>query len=104
MPRIDTTSRDVNRNRARDLAQRLAKNIDVLALDLLGEPSLRTSRAWRWGTHGSFIVNVEGPRRGRWYSFEEELGGDALDLVRRHHGTDLREAIAWAKDWLGDAS
>lgn len=102
MARIDSGT--VNRNSARDLAARLAKNIETLAHELLGEPSLRSARALRWGTHASLVVNIQGPRRGRWYSFEDMRGGDALDLIVRQRGGDLRQAMAWARTWLGDAS
>jgi hypothetical protein len=81
----------------------LGKNIEILAEDLLGTPSLKGRTSWRWGTLGSFIVNTQGPRRGRWYSFEDGCGGDALDLVKRHHGGDVKAAMRWAREWLGGA-
>lgn len=94
----------VHRASAYDLAARLTKNIEFLAIELMGEPSLRRTASWRWGSRGSFVLDLQGPRRGHWFSFEEMRGGDALDLIVRQRGGDLREAMAWARNWLGDAS
>ena len=67
----------------------------------MGEPRLKTQAQWRWGAHGSLAVTVAGDRRGRWYSFEENRGGDALDLIAWQRGCDLKAALAWARIWLG---
>ena len=86
---------------ATDIARRLADRIDPLTRDILGEPTLKRPRAWRWGAHQSLIVHVAGERRGRWHSFEENRGGDALDLVAWTLRMNLRDALAWARVWLG---
>jgi len=88
---------------ARDIATRLGDRIDALARDILGEPALKQRRAWRWGSHHSLLVHVAGERRGHWYSFEAERGGDALDLVAWALNMDGRAALAWARVWLGGA-
>ena len=36
--------------------QRIAPEV---ALQLLGEPSSKRSHEWRYGTHGSLVVNIE---------------------------------------------
>jgi putative DNA primase/helicase len=88
---------------AREIAQALAARMHALAPALLGEPSATRGRMWRWGNRGSMAVHMEGVGRGRWYSFEEGHGGDALDLIAWARGCNLRDAIAWARDWLGEA-
>lgn len=98
------TLRPPRRQDARTLARRLAERIDALAPQLLGEPTLHSRNVMRWGAHGSLAVNVAGDRRGRWHSFEEGRGGDALDLVVWKRGSDLRDAMKWARAWLGGAS
>lgn len=88
---------------ARTVSRMLAARIDALAPQLLGKPTLNNRNVMRWGAHGSLAVNVGGSRRGRWYSFEEGRGGDALDLVAWKRGGNLREAMQWARAWLGGA-
>lgn len=89
---------------ARAVATRLGLRIEALASDLLGQPSLKTARLWRFGRKGSLIVNVSGPRAGRWYSFEAGQGGDALDLVAWVRQTRLSEALRYGRAWLGGRS
>lgn len=89
---------------AHEVAWRLSARIEALARDLLGEPSLRTARTWRFGRKGSLVVNVAGARVGRWYSFEAGRGGDALDLVAWARQTDVRGALSFARAWLGGRS
>ena len=43
---------------------------------LLGEPSSRSSREWRWGRKGSFRLKLD---TGTWSDFEAEEGGGVLD-------------------------
>lgn len=91
------------REGAHELARKLAGGIESLALHLLGEPSIKGHTVWRWGTHGSLAVNVRDERCGRWHSFEEGRGGDALDLIAWRRGGDLHDAMKWARAWLGGA-
>ncbi|MBL9096084.1 MAG: hypothetical protein JNK07_04090 [Alphaproteobacteria bacterium] len=57
---------------------------------------------WRFGARRSLLINVAGERRGRWYSFEEQRGGDALDLVAWVRRVETRDALSWARQWLGE--
>jgi hypothetical protein len=86
---------------AREVAQRLGLRIEALAGELLGKPAVKTARVWRFGRKGSLVVNVGGPRAGRWYSFEAGQGGDALDLVAWVRQTRLSEALSFGRAWLG---
>jgi hypothetical protein len=95
------TKRAAPHGDARDVAQRLGSRIEALAADLLGKPSVKTARVWRFGRKGSLVVNVGGARAGRWYSFEAGQGGDALDLVAWVRQTRLSDALSYARAWLG---
>jgi putative DNA primase/helicase len=83
-------------------ARRLEPHIENLARSLLGEPTWKSPRVWRFGRKGSLSVHVAGPRRGRWYSFEHNQGGDALDLIAFTRKQSLATALANARAWLGD--
>ena len=39
---------------------------------LLGPPSSKTAKEWRWGRKGSFTLYLE---TGRWHDFEAGRGG-----------------------------
>ena len=68
------------------------------ALETRGEPTSRRGDQWRYGTHGSLVVNVSGPHAGHWHSFEDDTGGDVLDFLRYQRGLDREEAWAWLKE------
>ena len=59
---------------------------------LLGEPSSRSSREWRWGRKGSFRLKLD---TGTWSDFEAEEGGGVLALVIREQRLDKAGALAW---------
>lgn len=60
---------------------------------------------------GSFVIHINGAKQGRWDEYATGDFGDALDLVAyiqfgRVDRISQREAVIWAKRWLGigDAS
>ena len=59
---------------------------------LLGEPSSRSSREWRWRRKGSFRLRLES---GGWSDFESGEGGGVLDLVMREERLDKAGALEW---------
>ena len=59
---------------------------------LLGEPSSRSSREWRWGSKGSFRLKLD---TGTWNDFESGEGGGVLALVMREERLDKAGALAW---------
>ena len=72
---------------------------------LCGEPNPRLTRGarWRYGTHGSFVVDVG--RRGIWTDFEAGAGGALLDLIVQRAGLpDRGAAVRWLRECglLGD--
>ena len=67
---------------------------------LLGEPNARLStvREWRYRTHGSLVVHVDGEYSGTFRDHEADAGGGVLDLVIRETG-----ASDTARRWPGCA-
>ena len=59
---------------------------------LLGEPSGRSTREWRWGRKGSFRLKLD---TGTWSDFESGEGGGVLALVMREERLDKAGALAW---------
>lgn len=59
---------------------------------LLGEPTSRSTREWRWGKKGSFRLKLES---GGWSDFESNEGGGVLDLVMREERCDKAAAVEW---------
>lgn len=89
--------------KARDISAALAARIDALTADLLGEPNraLSNGREWRWGQHGSLSVVMAGDKAGGFYDHEQGRGGDALDLIAHIRNVPIRDALRWAREWLG---
>ena len=59
---------------------------------LLGDPTSRSSREWRWGSKGSFRLKLD---TGVWNDFEAGDGGGVLTLVMREERLDKTGALAW---------
>lgn len=89
----------------RDIKDALeARGVELVEY-LLGETKNRAMsnrRVARWGRKGSFVYNISGKLRGQWHDWESGGHGDLLSLIQRQQtGDRFREAVAWAKDWLG---
>lgn len=76
----------------------LRARMPELAVELLGKPTLRMGKEWRWGRKGSLAVVVSGARAGMWFDHEEGRGGWFPDLA----GRNLRMAREDANDWIAD--
>ena len=61
---------------------------------LLGDPSSRSSREWRWGRRGSFRLNLQ---TGTWNDFETGDGGGVIALVMREERCDKTGAAEWLR-------
>jgi putative DNA primase/helicase len=84
------------------LKAQLAASSDRLVVDLLGQPTAQGARYWRWGRRGSLSYDRE---RHSWHSFEDDRGGDLLDLIQfANPGWDFAQALHWARHWLGGAA
>lgn len=84
-----------------EISAALADRIEDVARELLGEPNAKHSKRaqWRYGSKGALSIELAGDKRGRWFSYELGIGGDALGLVQQVHGQ--RDALAWARRFLG---
>lgn len=85
----------------RDLRRALIGNWTGLLRDLLGPPSRKGGRQWRWNKHGSLSAAIAGPKVGTWFDHEAGCGGGPLELIARQHGGSWREAADWGRRWLG---
>jgi hypothetical protein len=84
------------------LKERLESDAQRITVALLGEPTLKGRRSWRWGNRGSLSYDFD---RHLWHSFETEEGGDVFDLIRfANAGWDFSRALQWARDWAGGAA
>ncbi|WP_051212651.1 DUF7146 domain-containing protein [Rubritepida flocculans] len=89
-----------------DISAMLAERIESLAAELF-PAGRRHGHEWRVGSLAgeqgcSLGIRLREPRRGVWKDFAGGEGGDALDLVAAaRFGGDLREALIWARHWLG---
>lgn len=90
---------------AQEIARALSTRIEALARDLLPAAKLHGQLLRCGGVDGaageSLAVNLRGPRAGRWCDYATGEHGDALDLIRAVRRCDTREAIVWARAWLG---
>lgn len=85
----------------RDLRRALIGNWTGLLRDLLGPPSRKSARQWRWNKRGSLSAAIAGPKAGTWFDHEAGCGGGPLELIARQHGGSWREAADWGRRWLG---
>jgi putative DNA primase/helicase len=82
----------------------LADRMADLARELVGaEPTQRTRDAWRFYPRGGLSVVIAGPKRGAWHDHGAGKGGDPVGLVAHLRAIPMREALAWALAWLGEA-
>jgi AAA domain len=71
--------------------------IEVVADELLGKPSSRTSKELRYGKRGSLKINLE---TGFWDDWESGESGGTLALIKREKGLEPAEAIEWMRSEL----
>jgi putative DNA primase/helicase len=91
-PRLD----DQAREELRGMAEQIVRSY-------LGEPNRRlsTSPELRWGSRGSFVLNVQGDKAGLWFDHENGCGGDIIEFIRQQRGCSIGEAIDVALTYLG---
>ena len=53
-----------------------------VALETLGEPSKKSSKEWRWGNKGSFVLDLE---NGTFFDFEKEEGGGVTWFFQKYN-------------------
>lgn len=87
-----------------EIAAMLAGQVHSLARELLPN-GRRIGHEWCTGSNraqDNFKVHLSGGKAGVWADFTTGECGDALDLVAHvRYGGDKRQAIVWARQWLG---
>jgi hypothetical protein len=90
-----------------DIAQLLADRVLELATEIF-PGGKRYGRLFRVGSirgepGQSLVVELTGPRRGRWRDYNDiDKHGDMLDAVRwACAGGDVGRALDWSRNWLG---
>jgi hypothetical protein len=79
----------------------LLAGLEGLAESLLGMPSMRKPRTWRWGLKGSLSLELHGRKRGTWHDHEAGQGGGPFQLVQHARSCSMAAAIAWSRKWAG---
>ena len=74
-----------------------AEILKAVALEVLGQPAERRGNEWRYGRHGSLVVNIGGQRAGTWRDFEAGHGGGTLELLRHYQDLDKPQALEWLR-------
>lgn len=83
------------------LRNALIASWSALLEELLGKPSRRTARQWRWNRRGSLSAVMSGAKIGTWFDHAAGSGGGPFELIARERGGDWRDAADWARAWLG---
>ena len=74
-----------------------AEILKAVVLEVLGQPAERRGNEWRYGRHGSLVVNIGGQRAGTWRDFEAGHGGGTLELLRHYQDLDKPQALEWLR-------
>ena len=91
---------------AAEIARALAGQAETVVRGLFPHGRL-DGRDWCIGSIAgepgqSLRIGLTGKYRGRWREYADGTHGDLLDLIAAVRcGGDLRQAIGWARRWLG---
>ena len=69
--------------------------------ELLGKPSVKTVREWRYRSKGSLSVRVDSVKPGQWYDHEAGRGGGLVALAAYILGCDHASARDWVAERIG---
>jgi hypothetical protein len=81
----------------------LAAAAESAAQQLLGEPTARSRCALRFGRKGSIEVVISGPNSGLWHDYENQVGGDLFELIKREHRCDFAHALEIASEMVSSS-
>lgn len=80
----------------------LAAQADRLGLELLGKPTVRGQREWRWGRKGGIKLTRTARFRGWFYDHAEGRPYPPISMIARERGLSRDEAARWAAvEFLG---
>jgi hypothetical protein len=102
----ETNSKHQETHPIGELRAALSRRAADLALHLLGEPNrvLSVKSQWRYGKNGSLCINTAGNRAGLWFDHENDEGSDQFGLIMRERRCEFREAVAFARMFLGEVT
>ena len=89
------------------IGKRLAERVRDVVEELLPNGKYEQGgREYRVGSTAgdagrSLDIEIGGPKSGLWYDHSAGEGGDLLDLIAHCIGGGAREALHWARQWLG---
>ena len=91
-----------------DISAMLADRAEALCRELL-PAGRREGSEWRVGDvqgslGDSLAVHLSGNKAGVWADFATDDSGDLIDLIKANLGLGTKDAITWAKNWLGIAN
>lgn len=87
----------------KELNNKLTQNIHSLVTALLGIPQHKSGGQWRYGKKLNLLIHIgEGERKGRFYDFETQESGDALELIKRCTNLTGKELVVWARNFIGE--
>lgn len=95
-----TVSKTYQRS-SQEVVNSLNDHIKDVAYHLLGEPSHKTAKEWRYGSKGSLAVVVSGARQGMYSNFETGSSGNAVQLVADELKLSRQEAFKWSANFIG---
>lgn len=71
-----------------ELRLALIANWPALLIEMLGKPTRRTARHWRWNRRGSFSAVITGAKAGTWFDHEAGIGGGPFEFIAHQRGGD----------------
>ena len=104
---LDATNETAGRSRKRsasEVASKINPHIEAIARTLLGSPNVSSRDELRFGNKGSVSVQLTGPKAGKWYDHENDVGGDAIKLIQYRNQCSVDEACNWFETNIGLAN
>lgn len=100
--------REAERQRAADSRVELDRMVEMLKSRMPevcqslfpDKPTQMRGHEWRYGSKGSFKVNISGPKQGGYANFETGDKGGPLHLICAAKQCSMKDAIGWAKEFL----
>lgn len=86
-----------------NVSEKLKENLEPLLHKLFPEgPTGKDSKGFRFGSKGSLSVICKGERAGCFFDFENQKGGNVLQLIQTKLGINEAEAKEWAQGFLNN--
>jgi AAA domain/Toprim domain len=87
------------RYNAEDVKRRISEKskLEYVFRDSLGENNkkLSNSHTLRWGSKGSFIAYISGPKAGGWVDYKSGESGNIFQFVQAHKNKNFKESLEY---------